>query len=283
MAQTWSLTWLIRNMVAELLMPPGIFLIGIAIVLIFLKKRIFLKHTLVGILCVMLWLTSTVALSQWLFRVSDPWLSWPPPLNWSELARKNTTADLATPQLASPPVKKSAIVILGGGMRDGAIDLPQYGQQDLSNSTMARLRMGARLAKETALPVLVIGGRPDKTQPQQQAEGQMMARVLRDELNVSTRWIEDQSNTTQENAQFSARLLREHQIDTIYLVTHVWHMPRARRVFEKEKFQVIAVPTGYQHKDVLTPLDYFPSSDGFKHTRQYWHEVLGLLWYRMLY
>ena len=51
-----------------------------------------------------------------------------------------------------------AIVILGGGVRRGALDLPQYQNQDVSKEAMESLRMGARLAKVTQLPILVTGG-----------------------------------------------------------------------------------------------------------------------------
>jgi uncharacterized SAM-binding protein YcdF (DUF218 family) len=60
-----------------------------------------------------------------------------------------------------------------------------------------------------------------------------MKLVLEQELGLSPRWLEGQSNTTQENAKFSARILKDEGIKTIYLVTHFWHMPQAKTVFEK--------------------------------------------------
>jgi uncharacterized SAM-binding protein YcdF (DUF218 family) len=110
-----------------------------------------------------------------------------------------------------------------------------------------------------------------------------MAKVLEKELGVQAKWIEDQSNTTQENSQFSAKILHENQIDTIYLVTHVWHTPRAKKIFEKELITVIPVSLGYQNKEPLMPLDYFPSNDGFARIRQVLHESLGQLWYALRY
>jgi len=148
---------------------------------------------------------------------------------------------------------------------------------------LARLRMGARLAKVNYLPILVSGGRPDKVNPEDLSEGKLMAMVLEKELQTSVKWIEDQSNTTKENAQFSAKILKINQIDTIYLVTHVWHMPRSHRFFEKEGLQVIPVPLGYHYKNPLTPLDYAPKGDSLTKTREIWHESLGQIWYFFRY
>ena len=156
-----------------------------------------------------------------------------------------------------------------------------YQNQDISAGQMERLRMGARLAKVTHLPILVSGGRPDKVNADDLPEGKLMAIVIEKELQTPVKWIEEQSNTTQENAQFSAKILKQNQIDTIYLVTHVWHMPRSNRIFEKEGLKVIPVSLGYQYKDSLTPLDYIPKGEGLTKTREIWHELLGTIWYQL--
>jgi uncharacterized SAM-binding protein YcdF (DUF218 family) len=175
------------------------------------------------------------------------------------------------------------IVILGGGVRDGAIDMPQYQNQDVSKEAMKRLRMGARLAKSTQLPILVTGGRPDRTSSKDNPEGEIMAKVLEIELGVKTHFIENQSNTTQENAKFSAKILKENQINSIYLVTNDWHLPRAIKIFEKQGLNVIPVPTGYQYQEKMTPLDYLPSMEGLELTRRCWHEIMGSMWYALKY
>src|SRR5262244_1611013 len=47
-----------------------------------------------------------------------------------------------------------AIVILGGGLR---IDAPEYGGDTLGRLTLERTRYGARLARQSGLPVMVLG------------------------------------------------------------------------------------------------------------------------------
>jgi len=274
MHETWTYSWAIRNIIAELLMPPSIWIALALFALIFFRKPSKLKTTLIGFSVLMIWVTSTTAFSQWFYQVSDHWMHWPAPLQFTELSK------LEEPQ-SNIQQKNKAIVILGGGIRAGAKEIPENQNQDVSTDTMARLRMGARLAKVTHLPTLVTGGRPDKVNSEDLSEGNLMAKVLENELQTPVKWIEEQSNTTQENAQFSAKILKQNQIDTIYLVTHVWHMPRSNRIFEKEGLKVIPVSLGYQYKDSLTPLDYIPKGEGLTKTREIWHELLGTIWYQL--
>ena len=217
----------------------------------------------------MIWVTSTTFFSQTLVNATDHLLHWPTPYDLS----------------GSLPIKgseqKAAIVILGGGVRRGAIEIPQYKNQDVSKEAMERLRMGARLAKSLHLPILVTGGSPDRGSIQDLPEGQLMAQVLQEELNSPVKWIEDQSNTTQENASLSAKMLKKENIHQVYLVTHFWHMPRAKYIFERETLQIIPVPLGYQIREKFSPLDFFPNGSGLEFTRQIWHEVLGGVWYRL--
>jgi hypothetical protein len=128
---------------------------------------------------------------------------------------------------------------------------------------------------------LVTGGAPDKACKQEFSEAFMMKLVLGYVLGLSPQWLEDKSNTTQENAIRSAEILKKEGIKSIYLVTHFWHMPRAKNVFEKQGLKVLDAPMGFYQKTTFTPLDFCPSSEGFQRTRWVWHEIFGNLWYRV--
>ncbi len=68
----------------------------------------------------------------------------------------NNSTDLLKGSSQNP----QAIVILGGRRRKAALETPpNYQQQDLSSGSIERLRYGARLARQTKLPILVTGGR----------------------------------------------------------------------------------------------------------------------------
>jgi uncharacterized SAM-binding protein YcdF (DUF218 family) len=267
MEQTWTYSWLIRNLLAELLMPPTIWVIFGVFTAVGLKKYKRTQVALVSLSFMMIWFMSTTYFATGLLKVTDSLMQWPSPLLIESIN----------------PVQgqSSVIVILGGGVRRGALELPNNQYQDVSKETMERLRMGARLAKQTQFQVLVTGGSPDRTSPNDISEGELMSKVLREELGVQVKWLENQSNTTQENAQFSASILKKEKVKNIYLVTHFWHMPRAQYFFEKQGFRVIPVPIGYkvQHQFILR--DFFPSSSGFSLTRQILHECIGTIWYKL--
>lgn len=161
--------------------------------------------------------------------------------------------------LEPPPVQPAAlkdaqaIVILGGGRNRGA---PEWGGETVkAGTTLPRLRYGARLARETGLPVYVTGGKPDGGA---HAEGTLMKDVLEREFGVTVRWAEIDSATTAENARFTARDLKAAGITRIALVTDAMHMPRSQRAFEQAGLQVIASPTAYAGQRPFRPWQLVP-------------------------
>ena len=107
---------------------------------------------------------------------------------------------------ASPPLdlqraaSAQAIVILGGGTRRHAIE---YGGDTLGRLTLERVRYGARVARQTGLPVLVTGGSLFGSE----TESKLMSDALAQEYGIRVRWVEDRSRTTHENAVYTAEIL----------------------------------------------------------------------------
>jgi len=171
-----------------------------------------------------------------------------------------------------------AIVVLGGGRLTNA---PEYAGQDIpSSASLQRLRYAANLYRSTHLPVLVTGGHPDGGKT---SEASVMARVLQEDFSVPVRWQEQSSNNTAENAQLSARMLREAGITRILLVTDAIHMPRAKWIFMQTGLEVVAAPTIFVSRAHNTPADFLPSSQGLQLSSYALHEWLGLAWYRWRY
>jgi uncharacterized SAM-binding protein YcdF (DUF218 family) len=142
--------------------------------------------------------------------------------------------------------------------------------------SLDRCRYGAYLARRTGLPLLVSGGvlRPDRP-----AVSLRLARFIEDELGVPVRWTEERSSTTLENARFTAELLRAEGIQRIALVTHAWHMPRARTAFERAGLDVLPAPTA----EAPSPQDWqhglVPSAESFQLSVRVLHEWIGRMWY----
>ena len=152
-----------------------------------------------------------------------------------------------------------AIVILGGGTKRAA---PEYGGDTLNRLTIERVRYGARVARLTGLPVMVVGGRPA---PTREAEAKVMRDALQNEFGVAVHWTEDQSTNTHENALMAAAILRPEGVRRVVLVAHTFDMPRASAEFAAAGLETIPASTGLlppPQPSVL--LDYVPSVEGLQ-------------------
>jgi len=173
-----------------------------------------------------------------------------------------------------------AIVVLAGGRNANA---PEYGGETVASPSLVRLRYGARLQRETGLPLLVSGGRVLGVEPA--SEAALMKGVLERELNVPVRWLVEHGRNTAENASYSAELLREENIAAVILVTSAVHMPRAVEVFEDQGVRVTAAPTGRRtgNRAAAGVLDWLPSARALDRSRDALHELVGQFWYRIRY
>ncbi len=201
---TWTYEWAVRNLLAQLLMPPGIWLWLILTPLFLLKKCELIKKSLIIFGLAMIWLTSTNFFANQFTQMAGYFLEWPQPLKLEKGLIKNLNPNHAkassptdvhqlkskyldarsyTQELRSEEVSNEAstqaIVILGSGRKKGALDLPEYQYQNLSSQSLERLRVGARLAKESNLPILLTGGAPDRTDARDLSEAMVMSVVLK--------------------------------------------------------------------------------------------------------
>ncbi len=196
------------------------------------------------------------------------------PLVSASLLRSLEEGPAVGPGEVDPTVQ--AIVCLGG---DAQWRAPEYpGGASVGALTLERLRYAAELQRRTQLPLLVTGGR---FRPEQPPLGELMAAVLTRELGVEVAWVEGRSRNTQENAALSAQILAPKGIGRILLVTHAWHMRRARRCFESVGLEVVVAPTGFTRRPRAA--DLWPTSKGLRESSLAFHEWVGAFWYRLRY
>jgi uncharacterized SAM-binding protein YcdF (DUF218 family) len=245
--------WEITNTLAALLTPPGCTVLFAVLGLLLVCRRRALGMTLIAVSSVALYALSMPILSSALMR---------------SLEEKYVD-----------PTKISngdAIVVLGGGLYYRA---PEYGGMDtVTPQVLARLRYGAQLYRTLHKPVLVAGGSP---RGERSAEADVMKRVLENEYSVPVRWAENASNNTAENAKLSFQLVGHAGVRTVYLVTHAWHMPRARASFERAGFTVIPAPTLFKTDGPRTIVDFLPDAEALEHSSIWAHEIIGRAWYRL--
>ena len=190
-----SFAWLFTNALAWCLLPPGnsLLLFLVAWVLRRAWPEVARLAALVG--GAMLLFLSLPVVGEGLLIALEP-------------------APLTSAELAQAQWKAGAIVVLGDG-RD--LVAPEYGGETVSRETLQRLRYAAWLQRQTGLPILVTGGRPDGGK---EAEGRLMNRALEDDFGAWVRWEEDGARSTRENANNAAALLTRDHVGTVLLVSH---------------------------------------------------------------
>jgi uncharacterized SAM-binding protein YcdF (DUF218 family) len=163
------------------------------------------------------------------------------------------------------PLQAQAIVILGGaGERPVA---PEYGGEPAVRLTLLeRLNYGAFIARRTGLPVAISGS---------DDEAPAMRVSLARDFGVDTRWTDDRSRDTFENAQFCSALLRPLGITRIVLVTDADHEWRAMHEFIAAGFSVVPAPVGLQVPQQISIHSFIPSATALAGSTEALYELIG--------
>lgn len=171
-----------------------------------------------------------------------------------------------------------AIVVLAAGRYEFA---PEYGNTHIPDYiALARLRYAARLQHETGLPLLVSGGNR-ASDASHDSKAASMARALREDFRTPVTWIEDNSETTAENASKTKVMLQASGIKRILLVTDAMHMSRAEPIFRATGLEVVAAPTLFFRMRRFDLDGFLPDAEGMRRSYYASYEWIGILWYRL--
>lgn len=249
-----SIELLILKGFESVALPPGLFCILVLICLIFHQQKF--ASFLLLLTAVLIYLNALPATRSW-------------------LAGFLTTTPLVPYELD----KSQAIVVIGGGRH---LDTPDFSGDTVNHLTLERLRYAAILQKQTGLPILVSGGKPFYGDL---SEAELMRDILDKEFLAIVRWVEPNSRTTWENAQFSAPILKKEGIQRIVLITHSYHMPRAMEAFQHAGLTVTPAATIFFDKlpAALPYTRWFPSISAAYWNNLMLHELVGRLWYGIRY
>jgi uncharacterized SAM-binding protein YcdF (DUF218 family) len=251
-----SLSWLLTNLLASLLLPPfnGLLLAGIGILLWRARPRLARFLVISGVLLITVLSLGVVARALLV------------PLEAKYPALAPASLD---------KIDADAIVVLGAGRYRGS---PEFSEDDVIGAALDRLRYGALLARKSKKPLLVTGGAPDGGN---KSEAEAMRDSLQRDFGVPVRWLESASANTQENAKLSAGILLPAGIKRVALVTHAWHMPRSVAAFEATGLSVLPAPTGFLSVEPLTVLDFMPRAGDMQRSARALHEYIGQAWYAL--
>jgi uncharacterized SAM-binding protein YcdF (DUF218 family) len=235
------------------LIPPNLFLLlaMVGVVLAWRWRRAGLVLATAATAC--LYIASTPLAAFWLIRSAEALAGGIPGL--------------------SAPAPPAAIVVLAAEFRHSNVP----GGKDLVGPvTLARLAEAAREQRRLGLPILVSGGRLEDADA---SLADMMAEALEDDFRVPVRWREERSQTTYQNALYSAEILRRAGVPAALVVTNPWHMARALWSFRTVGYPVVAAPTPERRSLTLSPASFLPQIPALLDSYYALHEIIGLAWY----
>jgi len=178
-------------------------------------------------------------------------------------------------QIDELPKNENIYIVVAGASH--FVHAREFGTSSPTTPGLVRLHYAANLHRRTGFPILLTGGPiPNHTEP----NASVMARSLELEYKIKAQLLETKSNTTLENALFSAELLKPKGVSKILLVTHSYHMRRAVTLFEHAGFEVIPAPTQLSHHYALDNwLFWMPDAENLQLSASSIYEYIGLVWY----
>lgn len=172
--------------------------------------------------------------------------------------------------------KNIVIVILAGGMNRSNSESAQI--EALHIASIRRALATARLANKTLKPYLIVTGGSGGTVK----EADLISRLLI-HLGVDQNRIikELTAKNTYENAIQTKSVLEHLGLNRILLVTSAIHMPRAVATFRKQNIDVCTYPIDFRGVDPIFPGAFIPQISALQKSTDSFHEIAGLLWYRI--
>ncbi len=242
----------LSKIIASLLLPPGIILIALIGLALYLgRQRDFIAQRVLWLIIGLVYLLSI-----------------------------NYVGDLLIASLESrylPPtvVSGDVIVMLGGGATADTPDIEGQGQ--LSGQAANRLLTVARLQKMLNVPVIVSGGQVFDDSGKEA----IIAKRMLTQLGVAADQVitEEASLNTAQNAQYITKIIEQHEFKQPILVTSAFHMERAILHFDQQNIVVQPFPTAYlaNVRSIVNFNKFIPSSSAFDNSCIALHEYLGIL------
>lgn len=253
------------------LLPPLVYPLGLACVLLVAIVLLRRRPRLVTVVAIAALVLLLLASNRWVAMALMRSLEW-----------------RYLPQGELPAAQ--AIVVLGGG--SVAAEPPRPTAE--VNEAGERMIYAAWLYQEGKAPyVLVSGGNMPWVVSSAGSPADDMAALLTIMgVPADAIWLQEVSQNTYEDAVECAKVLAQHGVGRILLVTSASHMPRSVALFEKQGLEVIAAPTdfvvSYEEWERLRTTSWdgqlvyaLPDAYWLNTTYRALHEYFGLLTYRL--
>lgn len=213
----------------------------------------------------------TVAWSLWIAVFAWAWLwVWSMPVTSDALL--GWIEDQAGPRQIEALPQTRVMVVLGGGISGPR--LPRRPNPDL-NAYADRLWHAARLFRAGKASQIILTGGVLPTGDGSEAEA-MRQFMLDLGIPASAMSLESESENTAANARLTAEMLAKQGVTEILLVTSAFHMPRAKRIFDRYGLTVIPAPTDFEIIDMpFDLLRLMPNANALNGSAKAMKELLG--------
>ncbi|SHJ52673.1 YdcF family protein [Propionispora hippei] len=242
----------IYKFLVSFIMPPGILILAMLAITIYLAKKREQAAKWLGLLTLFFYFLSTLFVGNLLLKTLE--IRFVPP--------ENPTGDV--------------IVMLGGGATFGTPDINGTGQ--LSGNAANRLLTAARLQKGLGIPVILSGGQVFDDSGREAVIGKRILTGIGVPENEIL--IDDTSLNTEQNAHNVRGILMEKGFKKPILVTSAFHMERSVLNFAKEGIAVIPYPSDYLVSiggNSIYVNNLVPSAEGLRYSYIALHEYLGIV------
>jgi len=245
------MTLYLHKILPIIFLPSGLIIV---LILIGLIKR---KPVLIWISLTLFYLFSTPVLSEAIFKYVEK----------GQLRKDITKVP-----------KADAIVVLGGMFN--YVKTENGGRNEWADPD--RFFGGVELYKAgKANQLIFTGAKMPWAEKDQETEGESLKKYAI-EMGVpdSAIKISGLVTTTEDESKEVRKLLA--QSNNIILVASSFHMPRAKKLFEKQGFNVISFPVDSKIGiGQSTVLDYLPNADSFRNSETGIRELIGRVFYKV--
>lgn len=243
----------LEKIVASFIMPPGLFVLLLLLLTIYLFKKSeskLIKLTAVFTLLFFFFLSTAFGVQVLLHPLE----------NYAE-------------EISVDAFERHPIIVLGGGLN-------YYTGEEAAPSlhSMQRLVKGYQLHRRLNTPLIYSGGiaiGQDKISEADAAAEFLESLGMEREFYIS----ENQAQTTFENAAYLKSWIEENEVEKVYLVTSAYHMLRSAAVFKAQNIDFLTVHSGFIYDHQFSWLDYLPNRGALTANLSALHEWVGLFWY----
>ena len=239
----------LKKLAASAILPPGIFIIVLAVGGLYLLRRSKGMGSLLLLSALCLYGFSIEPTKDFLMR----------PLEDAFPLNEETKGDV--------------LIMLGGGTYSGVPDLGGKGSP--SEDAIERMVCTYRLWRRLQVPVIVSGGRLVQENP---PEAEIVGRILRD-MGIPGKYLieEGRSKDTGENSRYVKKVMEKKGFKRPVLITSAYHLRRAVLNFREAGIGVIPFPCVYEtSRGRYAPVDFMPNAASLDGSAKALKEYLGI-------